>query len=358
MSPSHFFSPVKIAVALAVLFAFWLLIGDKKSAQDAPPAAQQAMAQGLPKVEVITSYATDWQNAIVAQGQIEPWQTVAVTAQVEGRIEQLLADQGQPVIQGQPLLKLSDEGRQQRLVQAQAQVRLANQELASATTLKTSRLVADTELSRLRSAAELAKAQVEAAQLAVDYGEPKAPFTGVVNRRYVDVGAYVKVGDALMDVVVIDKLKVVAQIPQQQVAQLQNGQHVEVRLLDGREFTGIIMFISYAADPTTRTYAIEVSANNPTGSRVAGASATLRIHLPTARVHRVSPALLSLNKAGQLGVHAVAANNTVQFYPVTVVNLDNEGASVLGLPESFRLITTGAGFVAEGQTVEPVEAKP
>ena len=357
MSPSKVFSPVKLAIALALLFAIWLLIGDKKSAQDQPPAEQKNVAQSLPKVEVKTSNAIEWQNEIITQGQIEPWQAVTISAQVAGQIDKLLADQGQSVKQSQALLTLSDEGRSQRLVQVKAELNLAEKELASAKTLKSSRLVAETELSRLLSAQELAKANLVAAQLALDYGQPKAPINGVINRRYVDAGTYVKVGDPLMDVVDIDKLKVIAHIPQQQVQHLKNGQEVELRLLDGRLMAGQISFISYAANSNTRTYTIEVSANNPQQSRVAGASTTLRIQLPKASVHRLSPALLSLNDEGQLGVSGVTDDNTVRFYPVKVLDLDNAGASLQGLPDSFRLITLGAGFVKPGQKVEPVEAK-
>jgi multidrug efflux system membrane fusion protein len=357
MSYVRIFTPVKIAIALAVLFAIWLLIGDKKRALDEPIAPPVEITDTLINVQITTSEAIDWHNDLVIQGQIKPWQAVTVAAQVAGQITELLASQGQFVETGQVLLKLSDEGRAQRLVQAQAELRLADKELVSAKTLESARLVAETELSRLLSAQEQAKANLQAAQLALAYQEPKAPFNGVVNRHYVDAGAFVQVGDPLMDVVDADKLKVVAYIPQQQVQPLKEGQVAELRLLDGRTFVGQVSFISYAAEQNTRAYLIEVSADNPERARIAGASVTVRISLPKIRVHRVSPALLSLNDRGQPGVSAVDDNNMVHFYPVTIVAIDNDGASLTGLPESFKLITLGAGFAVPGQQVQPVETE-
>ncbi len=356
MTFSNIFSPFRLAILLAVLFALWLIIGDQKTAQDQPPKEQTAISDTLAKVEVTLSNAIDWPHEIVVQGQVEPWQAVTVTAQVAGQVDTLLAAEGQAVGKDEGLLQLSDEGRAQRLVQAKAALHLAQQELKSSRTLESTRLVAETELSRLQSVLEQARANMEAAQLAVDFGIPKAPFTGVVNQRLVDQGEFVRAGDPLMEVVDIERLKVIAQIPQQQVASLVKGQKVEIRLLDGRLLSGEIRFVSYAAAASTRSFYIEVAAPNPEHLRIAGASATLRIQLPATKVHRVSPALLSLNDVGKLGVHAVDKDNKVQFYPVEVVDIDEQGASLLGLPDTFKLITLGAGFVEPGQQVQPVEA--
>lgn len=355
MKFSKHITPVKIAIVLALLLIVWLLIGDHKSALEDAPAEQEKAANGLAQVEVHQSQASLWGQKVVAQGQLEPWQQVAVKAQVNGRVDELLKRQGDEVKAGEVLLRLSDEGRSERLAQSKANLKLRERELANARSLEKSNFVAETEISRFESVLAEAKADLVTNQLAVQYSQPEAPFDGVVNRRYVDQGELVTPGTSLMDIVEVGKLKVTAHIPQQQVIELKVGQAVQLELLDGRTMQGEISFVSYSADEQTRAFYIEVATPNPEKWRISGASVTLRIQLPEVMVHRFSPALLSLNSQGQLGVDAVDEQNIVQFYPVRVLSVDNEAATVAGLPESIRLITLGAGFVEQGQQVEAVE---
>jgi multidrug efflux system membrane fusion protein len=65
----------------------------------------------------------------------------------------------------------------------------------------------------------------------------------------------------------------------------------------------------------------------------------------------VSPALLRLDQAGRHGVKWVNAQQQVEFTPVTLISVDNQGAWVSGLPPKVALITLGQGFVEPGQQV-------
>jgi len=357
MDFKKYLTPVNTAVVLAVLLALWLAIGEKKSALNDEPAEQKELANSITQVEVYSSQARYYSHEVVAQGQIVPWHQVKVTAQVSGQVEKILKRQGDHVQAGEALLRLSNEGRSERLAQAQATLKLRERELANAQTLEKSKFVAETEISRLESALAEARAKLVEEQLAVQYSNPAAPFKGVVNRRHVDPGEWVGVGTALMDIVDVSRLRATAFVPQQQVSELKVGQNVKLELLDGRLMQGTIHFVSNSADLQTRSYYIEVATANPEHWRIAGASATLRIELPQVMAHRFSPALLSLNERGQLGVQAVNDQSQVQFYPVKTLNVDTKAATVAGLPDALRLITLGAGFVQSGQTVQAVEAE-
>jgi len=276
---------------------------------------------------------------------------------VTGRVEELLKHQGDTVKQGEPLLRLSDEGRNLKLAQARADLRLRQNELEGAKSLKSGKLVSQTELARLESELARAQAEVAAAQLAETYSTPAAPFAGRVDRRLVEVGELVQPGAVLMTLVDAARLRVSGQIPQQQAGGVTPGQAVRVTLLDGRELHGQVSFVSLAADKATRSFYVEAHVDNPELWRVAGASATLHIEQPAVQAHRITPALLSLNSEGSTGIHAVDENNQVVFHPVQVIGIDGDGAVVAGLPNRLRLITQGAGFVRPGQTVQPKEAE-
>lgn len=349
------FTPVRIAIILTVILAIWLAMGGQKSAKVEAPKAQNSAVAGLTKVEVRWSDAELQPREVVTQGHILPWKKVVLTAQVSGRVEAILKAQGDSANAKEPLLRLSDEGRSERLQQARALVKLRNTELTSAKTLEKSRFVPETQLRQMESALAQAQAELVSAALDVEYGYPTAPFSGMVDRRHVEQGQWVSPGQELMDLVQIDKLKVAAYISQQDIAQVKEGQRVALQLLDGRQLMGEVRFISFTADNETRSFYIEAVTDNTQNWRIAGASVTLHIQLPDAKAHRLSPALLNLGDAGQLGIVGVNDQQQVVFYPVKVLAVDNHAATLVGLPDRVRVITLGAGFVQPGESVEAVE---
>ena len=266
-------------------------------------------------------------------------------------LENLAREQGDQVSAGDVLLELSDEGRSKQLAQARASYRLRQTELESTRKLRASNYATETEIVRLEGELARAAAELEAAELAVQYSQPIAPFDGVVDRRHVEVGGLVQSGAELMSLVNVKRLKASAQIPQQDASRVAVGQEVKVQLMGGRELQGQVRFVSLAADPETRSFYVEIEADNPELLRVAGGSATLRIQLPPVLAHQFSPALLRLGPDGQLGVHAVDESGQVVNHPVRVVAITNDGATVEGLPERLQVITQGAGFVRPGQQV-------
>lgn len=349
---SRLTSPVALAVLMTVILGLWLLLGEKRSAQDQAPALAAQVEETLHQVETRWSQAQPLAREQVLQGQLQPWQQVQLMAQVSGRVEKLSRQQGDQVLAGDVLLELSDEGRSMQLAQARANYRLRQTELQSTRKLRASNYATETEVVRLEGELARAAAELESAELAVQYNQPLAPFAGVVDRRYVDVGELVQSGAALMSLVNVTRLKATAQIPQQDASRVAVGQQVKVQVTGGQELQGQVRFVSLAADPETRSFYVEIEAENPQLLRVAGGSATLRIQLPPVLAHQFSPALLRLGADGQLGVHAVDEHGRVINYPVRVVALTNQGATVEGLPETLQVITQGAGFVKPGQQVE------
>lgn len=348
-------SPQKLALSFVVILVFWLfVVGEhKRSESDAPEASPNA-ANSVNSVQILTSVAEQWTQDIVVQGQLIPMRRITLKSEVSGRILSLKKNQGEPVNQGEQLLTISDEGRKADLNQAQADVEYNTLELESAAELKKAKFVSASDISRFQAALAEAEAKLEKAQLAYDYGKPVAPFSGLIDRRHIETGDQIKPGDALFDIVQIDKLRVTAFVSQQKVSSLVEGQSITLTLLDGSELQGTLDFISAAADEATRSYYIEVSVDNPERRRIAGASVTLNIPSKIKMAHRISPALLRLNKNGKPGVYAVADDNTVVYYPVDILSVGNQ-AIVSGLPESARLISLGAGFVKVGQHVQVSE---
>lgn len=343
-----------LALLVAVLLLIWLATGELKVASREPPAEAAAAEPQLTRVQVETLSARDYEPEIRLQGQLEPWLAVRVQARVSATVEELAADLGDTVSVGQVLARLSDDGRSAVVERWQARVRKLEADVAAARRLRSGNYTAETELLGLESELAAARAELTSARLAVDYLTPRAPFAGVVNAREVDPGTLVQVGSPLFEIVRIDRLKAVGQVPQQLAGRVAVGQAVTVEMLDGRRLTGEVTFIAAAADPETRSFAVEVAVDNPEQLRVAGGSATLRIALPGVKAHFLSPAHLSLDDQGRPGVRHVLPDNHVAFTPVQLLHVGTDGAWVAGLPDKLRLITRGAGFVHPGEEVIPV----
>lgn len=343
--------PWLIAIAISLLLVLWLISGSSFKAQETATADAPTEKQGLTKVEVQWLEASPMQRQHVVQGQIEAWRRVELRSQISGTVTRLDQDKGNPVKQGQLLLSLSTDNRPAQVAKGEADVRQRAADASAAERLRERNLVSTNELIRLQSELAKARAELDLARIQLSNTQISAPFAGVYDERMVELGDFVQPGQSLLTLVDISLLKVSAQIAQQEVTHLTLGQSVRVELLDGRELQGELHFIAAAAEPGSRSFRIEVKVDNPQALRLAGASATLHVQTGEALAHRLSPALLSLDKAGRHGVKWVNEQQQVQFTPVQLISVDNQGAWVSGLPNKVALITLGQGFVEPGQQV-------
>ncbi len=345
--------PWIIAVLITIALLLWLLSGDRFVARDEVQAEPEkpATRSELARVEVTMLEAQPMQRQHVVQGQIEAWRRVELRAQVSGSVQKLDQDKGNRVAADQLLLSISPDDRPAQVARSEADMRQRQSDVTAARRLRERSLVSANELMRLESELAKASAELDSARLQLRNTRVKAPFAGIYDQRMVELGDFVQPGQSLLTLVDIDRLKVSAQIAQQQVTQLELGQPVKVELLDGRTLQGELHFIAAAADPGSRSFRIEVKVDNPNGLRLAGASATLHIQTGEAMAHRLSPALLSLDENGRHGVKWVNQAQRVEFTPVELISVDNQGAWVSGLPPQVALITLGQGFVQPGQQV-------
>ncbi|MEE2003076.1 efflux RND transporter periplasmic adaptor subunit [Alkalimonas sp. MEB108] len=345
-----------LAIFLLVLLG-WFASGELRNAKETVASFQHEAVPFLPQVETRLSQAAAMQPELVLQGQLRPFKQVHIQAQLQGSVEALQVDLGHRVDAGAPLLSISDDGRSERLQQTKALLRLREAELASARQLGASQFLSETELIRLESELASAKADHSHAARQLALTQPLAPFAGQISRRMVELGDFVQAGTGLFELVQTDRLRMQAQIPQQQVLQVQAGQQARLVLLDGRALQGEVHFVSPFADEATRSFLLEVWADNPNGWPVAGASATVHIELAATLAHRLSPALLQLNDEGRLAVSVVEQQQVVR-YPVQLLQATPEAVWVTGLPEQVELIQTGAGFVRPGDTVQVQRMQP
>lgn len=350
-------NPLWLAAGVLILLILWLVSGQIFSAREQAPEGADPESEELHRVEVATYEQESYQPQLAVQGRIAPWHEIQIRARISGEVVALPVNQGDEVEAGTTLMELSTEDREDRVAQLRADLEVAEAELAAAERLQRGDLVAQTE--RLQRAAAVAgvRAELRAAELALDYTTPEAPFAGVYDRRLVDKGDYVDPGQALLRFADISRLRVSGQVPQQEAHRLQPGQAVEVTTLDDDRLQGEVRFVASVADPETRSFYMEAEVDNPQRKRIAGGSASLSIQLAPVQAHRIEPSKLRLNADGDMVVRYVNADNRVAEARVQLLRVNDDDAWVEGLPTSVRLITMGAGFVEEGEEVRVVSAE-
>lgn len=345
-----------LSLVVVIALIIWMAAGEIKVASTEAPAQPDVAQEAPARVQITTVNAQLYEPGLLLQGQLEPWSAVTVSSRIAGTVETIKASLGDSVKAGDVLLTLSEDGRGAEVKRWLARAKKLEADLAAARTLRSKNLASQSDILDVESELAGARAELENAQLAVSHLRPVAPFAGVINDKDVEAGSLVQVGSALYELVRTDRLKARGQVPQQSVAQVAPGQKVRVRPLDGEALNGVVTFVASAANPDTRSFAVEIAVENPERKRIAGGSANLRIALAELRAMFISPAYLSLGDDGRPGVKYVDEQNRVVFRTVKLVSVSTEGAWVTGLPDQIRLITRGGGFVSEGEQVDPVDA--
>jgi len=155
----------------------------------------------------------------------------------------------------------------------------------------------------------------------------------------------------------IDPILVTGDVTQQERNVLQPGAPGTVHVITGEQVEGRIRYISAESDEATRTFRVELEVPNPEGALVAGLTAQATVPTLTARAHKLSSALLSLNRDQDIGIKSVNNQNRVAFHKIDIVRAAGDGIWVTGLPETIDIITVGHGFVREGDEVTPRRAQ-
>jgi len=187
------------------------------------------------------------------------------------------------------------------------------------------------------------------------YPKIVAPFSGYLETLRVEEGDFLNTGSVCAALIDPDPMLVVADIAEKDIAQVQLGSKASAKLISGRYISGEVTFIASSADKNTRTFRVEISVDNKDRTIRDGVSAEIYIKGKEEPAHKISPAILSLNDQGKLGVRTVTADNRVEFKEINILEDTNSGMWVSGLGEDARIITLGQEYVFQGQTVNVKE---
>jgi multidrug efflux system membrane fusion protein len=285
-------------------------------------------------------------------GRTQPARTITISAETEGRVETIKARRGQRLAKGDAILELDMRDRQAQVDQSRASVEEHRTSYEAQKSLKSDGYVSDTQIAETLAKLESAKAELLRAKLDLSNRTIRAPFDGVLQERDVEIGDFVRSGDAVATFVDNLTLVVAGTLAEKEVAHVKAGDEARAELVTGQSVKGTVRYVAPVADEATRTFTIELLVDNANGELPAGVTAEMILNGGEAMAQKISPALLTLDSAGTLGIFIVDSLQQARFVPIIIERSETNGVWVSGLPETADVITVGQGYVRDGQVVE------
>ncbi len=347
--------PWILAVIVFTLLALWMGSGffETPEFKDEASQIQAASSTGGPvSVQVETLIPEPVARIVSVYGRTAPAREIEIAAETEGRVEIINAKRGLRLNKGQPILTLDLRDRQARVKQAEASVQEHETAYRGQSSLLSDGYVSETQIAETLARLENARAELLRARIDLDNRIVRAPFNGVLQNREVEIGDFVRSGDPVATFVDNLKLIVTGTLAEQEVANIEVDEIATAKLVTGQEVQGRIRYVSPVADRSTRTFLVEMEISNTDGKLPAGVTAELLLESGEVMAYQLSPAMLTLNSEGDIGIMTVDTNQRARFTPVVIEKSGIDGVWVSGLGSSASVITVGQGFVRSGQAVE------
>jgi membrane fusion protein, multidrug efflux system len=257
--------------------------------------AMQEYASFAPPPESVTSLVAkeeDWVPALKAVGSTAAVQGVTVSTDEPGIVHKINFESGQTVEEGDLLVQLEISQEQAQLRSAEAQMRLAGANLLRQQNLLKSRVSAQVDFDTAQAEYDQAVAKVEEVKTLIDKKTIRAPFSGVLGIRAVNLGQYLQSGAQVAPLQSLDPIYVNFWLPQQYLGQIGAGQPVSVRAdgLPDITFEGKINAVDAVIDEATRNVRVQATLPNPKGLLRPGMFVNTEVPLASTTSHIVLPA--------------------------------------------------------------------
>ncbi|PSL49431.1 RND family efflux transporter MFP subunit [Chitinophaga niastensis] len=336
----------------AVVLIMWKLNANKKANEAKTEFVKQSNIGDIPVlVQQVTR--NDFSQGFLANGNFAPIRELSYLAETAGRITKLLVDEGSVVRQGQPIAYIDGQIVSTDLESAKAnlnQLKVDKERYESA--FQTGG-VTQKQMDDARLQYEIAKTRYEAASRRVSDTYVKAPISGIINKKYIEQGAYLSVGNKMFDIVDVSRLKLAVTVPEEQVVNLKVGQKVQVtsNVFPETNYDGTITFIAAKGD-NSLNYPIEMEVNNFPGKQLkAGMYGTAHFSYP-----QTDKAIFIARTAFVGGVNSneifIMDGKVAKKRKVVAGRIIGDQVEVReGLNEGDTVITSGQINLTEGATV-------
>lgn len=361
---------------VAVAVAAWGIISRVQARNKLTALTQE---QNVIPVNVTHPHSDGNVEELVLPGDVRAWADAPVYARTSGYLKRWLVDIGTPVKAGQLLAEIDTPEVDQQLAQARADLGTAqaNNQLAQSTAARWKDLLATESVSQQEADEKNGDAAAKTALLASSQANVNrlrqlqgfknivAPFNGVITARNIDVGDLINPGASgqreLFHIVDTHQLRIYVQLPQSYVPSIKQDMSADLHFAEqpGKVFPAKVMRTANAIDPGTRTMLVQLVADNADGSLLPGSYAEvhfkLSMHADALRV----PDNTLLFRGTTIQVASVGEKGKVALKTITLGRDFGKEVEVLtGVTDKDVVIINPPDSISDGDTVQPIEAKP
>lgn len=350
--------PLLTAAVVAAMFYIWISGPGTDAAENTPSTDSTLNVSDTAPVPVVVvkSVARPVDSAIVLRGRTEAFRKVDLRAEVTGQVVSTPLRAGTRVAEGDLMCEIDAGEKIAALDEAQARLMDAEMRKKASEQLVKRGFAAETKALTDKAALDAATYAVRRAEKEISRLRLTAPFEGLLETDTAEIGSLLQPGGLCGTIIALNPVKLVGFVPENQVDKVKVGSQAGAELSTGQRILGKITFVSSSADLLTRTFRVEVLADNPDNAIRDGLSAQIAVPISGVSGHLLPQAALTLDDAGRLGVRIVIEERA-QFAPVTVIRDSTDGIWVTGLDETSTVIVVGQEFVSDGRPVAPTLAE-
>jgi membrane fusion protein (multidrug efflux system) len=349
---------VMLAVMLVLfggIFGWKWFVGRKRS---------QAMAGGAPLVTVSSTIARNetWHSTLYAVGTLRAIQGTDVTPQVDGQVAKIEFESGQSVQTDDVLITLDDSIERAQLEGLEATEILAKANRARIEELSKTQVVSPSARDQAEATYKQARAAVASQKELISKKTIRAPFSGMVGIRQVNLGDYLEAGAKIVSLQSLDPIYVDFSLPQEHLSQLRTGEPVALAVdaFPDITFSGQITAIESKVSEATRNIPLQATLAN-TGLKLRpGMFGTVSVELPDTHTFVTLPeTAITYNPYGDsvFVIQSTEANGektlTVRrAFVQTGQRRGTQVAIVKGVEPGQQIVTAGQMKLQEGSRVE------
>ncbi|MDW7679551.1 MAG: efflux RND transporter periplasmic adaptor subunit [bacterium] len=313
----------------------------------------------------------DLEEMLSLTGNIQPWKKVNVAPNVPGTVDRIYVDRGDRVAKGQLLAELDTRATKLRLEQAKAGLSVAKASYEDASKnwerikeLHEKGTVSPQQFEKVQMGFKAGQAQLEQAQAAFNLAEYQlevsimnAPFAGVITGKYMNEGEMINPSmpgsRGVLTLMDINKVKIEVNISENQFAKVTVGLPVSVTVdaYPDEKFNGEVSIVNEAADPMSRTFAVEITVPNSNEKLKAGMFARVEITTEKRTNVWILPVDAVFAEQGNDYVYVVNNNHAIKRTVKLGLHQEEQVELISGLDESEQFVIVGKEMLKDGATV-------
>ncbi len=358
----------KLAVLAVIIIAVaFALFGIKRESR--AKTEQQTTRPAL-TVTIELPDTRNWPQRISSTGNVQAWQEAVIGSEVSGlRLAELNVNVGDMVRKGQVLARFNDdtvaldlEQQQAALEEAKARYEQVQAKAESSAKLREAGMISNLENIQNQTNAQIAKAQMQAAEaraklqkLKLDYTKVRAPDDGIISSRTATVGAVIQTGNEMFRYIRRNQVEWRAEVPEATLPSIRVGQKVRLRTALGDDIDGRVSRISPVVDTQSRNGSVFVELNAINRLRP-GMFAQGDFELGHSKALTVAQNAVVIRDGYSYVFRVGDDDHVTQVKVKTGRQQDGRIEIEEGLDARVRVVTAGAGFLSEGDLVRVADA--